>query len=256
MHLGDRIRNFRKERGLTLTELAERLNVSPSYLSSIERNVKKPTIPMLKKISELLNIPVTYLVADDQPNDLASKIKFFREARGLSLYDLAEISEIAVSSLEAFEKGESAPDLSQLEKIAQALNVTVRYFLEGASNLNELGAKLRRAREKQGLSVTSLALKARVSPGLISQIENNQTIPLLDTLERIAQALGVSVSYFFLNQEEVSELLASLSPDVIELLADPQVQTVLRAVRDFNTGELNYILKYIEFFKQHQRLLR
>jgi transcriptional regulator with XRE-family HTH domain len=256
MYLGDKIRSFRKERGLTLTELAERLNVSPSYLSSIERNVKKPAIPMLKRISELLNIPITYLVADNQTNRIASKIKFFREARGLSLHDLSEISEIPVASLEAFERGETVPDLSQLEKIAEALNVTVSYFLEGASNPSELGAKLRRAREKQGLSVTSLALKAGVSPGLISQIENNQTTPLLDTLERIARPLGVSISYFFLNQEEVGQLLASLSPDVIELLADPQVQTVLRAVRDFNTGELKYVLKFIEFFKQYQRLLR
>ncbi|MBC7347051.1 MAG: helix-turn-helix transcriptional regulator [Clostridia bacterium] len=255
MHIGTIIRDYRKERGLTLTQVAQRLNVSPSYLSSVERNLKRPTIPMLKKISEVLNISVSYLLLEDHPDTFASKLRFFREARGLNLYDLAEISEIPIATLEAFERGLAHPELEQLEKIAEALNVPIRYFLDGIDNLTELGSKLRQAREKQGLSVTSLAEKAGVSPGLISQIENNQTVPLLDTLQRIANALGVSISYFFMRQEDLTHLLSSLSPGVLEALRDPQVQAVLRAVRDFSSGELNYILKYIDFFKHNRRLL-
>jgi transcriptional regulator with XRE-family HTH domain len=146
-------------------------------------------------------------------------------------------------------------DLPQLERIAEALNVTVRYFLEPNNRVSELGARLRRAREKQGLSVVALAERAGVSPGLISQIENNQTTPLLDTLEKIAHALGTSVSYFFMPHEDISDLVSSLGPDVVELLGDPQVQSVLRAVKDFSVGELNYVLKFIEFFKQNRGLL-
>lgn len=37
--LGKNIYQFRKKRGLTLSELAERAGVSKSYLSNIERNI-------------------------------------------------------------------------------------------------------------------------------------------------------------------------------------------------------------------------
>lgn len=255
MQIGTKIRDFRRERGLTLAQVAERLNVSPSYLSSIERNLKRPTIPLLRRIGEVLNVSVSYLLADTPEGATGDKVRFFREARGLSMADLSEISEIPIEILEGIERGEVTPDLAQLERIAEALNVTVKYFLEPNNRVNELGARLRLAREKQGLSVVALAERAGVSPGLISQIENSQTTPLLDTLERIAQALGTSVSYFFMPHEDVHDLLSSLGPDVVELLGDPQVQAVLRAVRDFSAGELNYVLKFIEFFKQHRGLL-
>lgn len=252
--IGDRIRDLRKERGLTLTEVAQKLQISPSYLSSIERNVKRPTIHILKRVSRVLNVPVNYLIADTQPSssDLASKLRFFREARCLTLCDMAEISEIPINILEAFEKGESVPSFDQVERVAAALNIPSRYLLDCTTSINELGFKIREIRQKQGLTVSELAEKAGVSPGLISQIENGYTVPLLDTLEKIAQALGVSISYFFVNREEVYELLSSLNQDTLELLSDPQVQAVLRAVRDLTAGELNFILKYIDLFKRHR----
>lgn len=255
MQIGSKIRDFRKERGLTLAQMAQKINVSPSYLSCVERNVKRPGIPMLKRISEALNISITYLLSDVPEGRTGERVQFFREARGLSLVDLAEISEIPIESLEAIEKGMAIPDLNQLERIAKALNITIRYFLEPDNGITKLGTKIRAARQKQGLSVSALAERAGVSPGLISQIENNQTTPLLDTLERIAKALGTSLSYFFLGQENVSELLGSLTPEVLEALTDPNVQSVLRAVRDLTSGELNYVLRFINFFKENRNLI-
>lgn len=60
MNLGEKIRDFRKERGITLTSLAAGLDISPSYLSSIERNMRRPSIQVLKRIGSRLNIPVNY----------------------------------------------------------------------------------------------------------------------------------------------------------------------------------------------------
>ncbi len=110
-------------------------------------------------------------------------------------------------------------------------------------------------REEKGITVTDLAEKAGVSPGLISQIEQDQTIPSLDTLENIARALGSSICYFLLEQENVTDLISSMSPDLIELLSDPRVQAVLRAVRDFTQGELRFVLNQIHFFKRYRDLL-
>jgi transcriptional regulator with XRE-family HTH domain len=90
---------------------------------------------------------------------------------------------------------------------------------------------------------------------MVSQIENDQSEPSLDTLESIAQALGVSVCYFLLEQEDVENLISSLNSDLLSLLGDPRVQAVLRAIRDLEAGDLKFILNYIQFFKRNKPLL-
>jgi len=256
MTLGKKIREFRKERGITLTELAGQLKISPSYLSAIEREIRKPSISMLKKIGEALNVSVSYLVGDIDDAVTGEKLRFMRESRGLSIEELAEISDLEPATLEKFEAGQAIPDMEDMRKLSEALNVTIRYFLDQSEGMDTLGSRLRRMRQKQGLTISALADRAGVSPGLLSQIENGQTTPLLDTLGQIARALNTSVSYFLLKQEDVQDLLSSLNPDVLETLGDPNVQSVLRAMRDFDAREVKYIINYILFFKNNRSLLR
>lgn len=56
-----------------------------------------------------------------------------------------------------------------------------------------LGARLRAAREAQGVSLRSVAAAIGVSPSLLSQIENGKTNPSVDTLYALVQQLGISV---------------------------------------------------------------
>lgn len=48
--IGQRIKQYRKEKGYSLSELAEKAGVAKSYLSSIERNLQtNPSIQFLEK---------------------------------------------------------------------------------------------------------------------------------------------------------------------------------------------------------------
>ena len=48
--IGKNIYLLRKEKGLTLSELAERANIAKSYLSNIERNINQnPSIQIVEK---------------------------------------------------------------------------------------------------------------------------------------------------------------------------------------------------------------
>ena len=255
MNLGQKIRDIRKERGLTLVDVASRVQVSSSYLSAVERGLRKPSIPMLKKISEALNISVAYLVGIMNDAVTAEKLRFMRESRNLSLKDIAEISEITLSTLEKFESGTAKPDSNELKKLSEALNIPMRYFLDQDDSSNTIGSRLKKLRAEQGMTATALADKAGVSPGLISQIENGQTTPLLKTLGSLAEALNSSLSYFLMEQEDVKDLIAILNPDLLELLGDPKVQAVLRSVKECDTNELRYIINYIQFFKCNRNLL-
>lgn len=61
----------------------------------------------------------------------------------------------------------------------------------------DIGAMLRAARHKQDLSLRQLAAKAEVSASLLSQIENGKANPSVRSLYGIAEALSVSIDYFF-----------------------------------------------------------
>lgn len=60
-------------------------------------------------------------------------------------------------------------------------------------NQGELGAGLKAAREKLGMSLRALAAAVGVSPSLLSQIENGKTNPSVDTLYALVRHLDISV---------------------------------------------------------------
>lgn len=62
MDIGNAVKQLRLQRGLNQTEFAEQCGLSQSYLSSIEKNRKEPTLTILKNIANSLNIPTPVLV--------------------------------------------------------------------------------------------------------------------------------------------------------------------------------------------------
>jgi XRE family transcriptional regulator, master regulator for biofilm formation len=63
MMIGKNIYEIRMEKGLTLSGLAERANVSKSYLSNIERNLNQnPSIQVLNKIALVLDVDIKVLL--------------------------------------------------------------------------------------------------------------------------------------------------------------------------------------------------
>ncbi|WP_018922254.1 helix-turn-helix domain-containing protein [Salsuginibacillus kocurii] len=63
--IGDRVKQHRKERGLSMTELADKAGVAKSYLSALERNIQtNPSVQFLEKVASVLNISVDALIYD------------------------------------------------------------------------------------------------------------------------------------------------------------------------------------------------
>ncbi|WP_176541138.1 MULTISPECIES: helix-turn-helix domain-containing protein [unclassified Bacillus (in: firmicutes)] len=62
--LGSIIQKLRQEKGFSLTQLAERTEISKSYLSYIERNIQtNPSIEVLAKISAALDVDLQTLLS-------------------------------------------------------------------------------------------------------------------------------------------------------------------------------------------------
>ncbi len=53
---GPVLRRFRQEKNLSQEELAARLEVSPSYISRMESDMKKPSLEMLFRLATALDV--------------------------------------------------------------------------------------------------------------------------------------------------------------------------------------------------------
>jgi transcriptional regulator with XRE-family HTH domain len=61
----------------------------------------------------------------------------------------------------------------------------------------QISNKIKEKRKAKGITIQELADKAEVSKGLISQIENNRTVPSLLVLINIIRALNLDMNEFF-----------------------------------------------------------
>ncbi|MBC8233970.1 helix-turn-helix transcriptional regulator [bacterium] len=84
--LGKTIKSLRIETGLKQKELAEKIGISPNYLSLIENDKREPSISLIEKIAEVLNIPASYIMwhALERPKNLPQEqINFYDTMKDL-----------------------------------------------------------------------------------------------------------------------------------------------------------------------------
>ncbi|MFC0236665.1 helix-turn-helix domain-containing protein [Fictibacillus phosphorivorans] len=94
--IGAKIRSLRVEKGLTLTELAEKAGIAKSYLSNIERNLQNnPTFEYINKIARALDVEQERLLfeADSAGNsELQNDLMNFKKALAqMDDYQLEEL---------------------------------------------------------------------------------------------------------------------------------------------------------------------
>ncbi len=56
MQLGEKIKYYRKKKGLTIKELSELTNLSIGFISNLERDLNSPSVSNLQQICEVLGI--------------------------------------------------------------------------------------------------------------------------------------------------------------------------------------------------------
>jgi transcriptional regulator with XRE-family HTH domain len=69
--IGQRIRDLRVSRGITLTALAEASHLSTGLISQVERGLSDPSLETLRKVSSVLDVPLFSLFQDDSDEQVA-----------------------------------------------------------------------------------------------------------------------------------------------------------------------------------------
>ncbi|MCL6447865.1 MAG: transcriptional regulator [Armatimonadetes bacterium] len=258
MLLGRHLRKLRKQQKISLIEFARLTGFSPSYISSIERGLKKAGPSFVQVASTVLQISPTYLKSCSEDILEGRQVRELREERGLNTAELAEISDIPEEVIKKIEQGEAVPTTREAQKLSEALNHPLGepVNVEESSFFAQLGQRVRTIRREQGLGVKELAERVGVSPGLISQIERGQSVPLLETLEKIASCLNVTLVNLFAEEYDVARALQNFDEYSMETICDPKVQVLLSAVRDCNGQEFRFILNFISFFQEEKRNFR
>lgn len=77
-----------------------------------------------------------------------------------------------------------------------------------AGELGDIGSRLRRERERVGISQRELARRIGLSASMVSQIESGQSKPSVSTLYAIVTELGVSVDDIFRGHGDATEASA------------------------------------------------
>jgi transcriptional regulator with XRE-family HTH domain len=65
LRIGRQIRDLRKAKGVTLSEMSQRIDRSLGYLSQVERGVSALPIPVLKAISQVLEVNISWFFHSD-----------------------------------------------------------------------------------------------------------------------------------------------------------------------------------------------
>jgi transcriptional regulator with XRE-family HTH domain len=90
MKPGERIRYFRKNKGLTQKDFANKLGYSDAFLSDIERGKVEPSREFLKKMKEIFGIPSDYILYSDT-GEQWEKIERKLIEKGLSEEEIEDI---------------------------------------------------------------------------------------------------------------------------------------------------------------------
>lgn len=122
----------------------------------------------------------------DLPSDLGARVLAARRAAGLSRRHAAARAFIDYRTLARIERGPQLPSMTTLLAIARGLNVDLVDLAPAwradqdeieESGLHSPGPALRRIRKARGVSLTSAAVAAGVSPSTLSRLERGLTAP-------------------------------------------------------------------------------
>ena len=146
------IRAAREKARRTIKEVALRLGITPARVQQYERGVREISLPELEHLALFLQMPISFFVNGESPaeNDapqppnpaqtrgrraaLGIKLKQARLAAGKSKEECALAIARKAGTIARYERGASEIPITELEQLAQFLNVNLFYFIEDSSN--------------------------------------------------------------------------------------------------------------------------
>ena len=108
----------------------------------------------------------------------------------------------------------------------------------------DLGEQIKRIRTAKGLSQKEVLNISGLDKAQLSRIENGKTDPSFTTLEKIAKALGISISELFATTDEIKEVNSH----------DKTVMEKVSLIESLNDDEKNTLYSMLDAFVGKRKL--
>lgn len=132
--IGESVRKLRTQKGLTQTELAEKVGVGQTMIARVEHGAKIPSLPLALDLAKVFGCTVDemcYGVSIDTKNettDFSEKLRKLRTDKMLSREQLSKATGISEDSILSYELGRRKPKIEALSAIAEYFGVSVDYL--------------------------------------------------------------------------------------------------------------------------------
>ena len=120
--LGDNIKKIRKARGYTLVQLADKIESSSGTLSHIENGTRNPSLDMLNKIADALDVSTLDLMA----GDAAAENMYFDTINKMTNPEKSDVVSEDFENMIYAEKIKSTPFVKAAE---EAYNIDPELFI-------------------------------------------------------------------------------------------------------------------------------
>ena len=195
------------EQCITAYQVSKDTGITTATLSEWKTGKYTPKIDKLLKLANYFGITVEYFL-EEKVNQNANevnildKIKVLCNRNNISLTQLEK--NLNFSSGILCKWANHSPSVKALKSVSTYFNVSIEYFLDEKTNINNLKA----IREDRQLGVNELSRMSGVNKSTISEIENNIIKnSSLDTIRSLIKALNVSFDELFPDSEDNSKNL-------------------------------------------------
>jgi transcriptional regulator with XRE-family HTH domain len=97
-----------------------------------------------------------------------------------------------------------------------------------------IGKRIKEIRTSKNIKSIDLAKKAGITSVYLSYIEAGEKIPTLETLEKICDALGITLAELF------TEDLSDMPPEVIKLIQE---------IKNFSPEQIKSLIEFLKTLK-------
>ena len=143
MKPGERIREYRKKKGLTQKEFSEAVGYSYAFLSDIERGKVEPSREFLKKLNEIFGISSDYILYSGTGSDL-EQIVTELESIGLDQELIEKVRLRCLSAIyrggqEEYQRGQNNMLVREPEIKYSILPTSIKKLLDNVAEILESG---------------------------------------------------------------------------------------------------------------------
>lgn len=105
MNIGSSLKKLRKDKGMRQKEFATQCCITQTYVSNIEKGIKKPSLPVLEKMAGVLGIPLPvlfwYSVTEiDVKTEKLTAYRIIRPAMDALIQEIFEIKPYSFAQVE------------------------------------------------------------------------------------------------------------------------------------------------------------